>query len=297
MAYLLAHWHGKLSLGHTVWINLLLLTAIISVAEPALLSRFAHDNPAQLMRATLISLAISRLMIFPWQLIGLFRAAERNFIEQGNLLRLRTVQLLGLFSIGFTLVYSLEMIQSAAYYKQQLELYSGVELAPEYQLEVNAGRTQLSLSGSLDYGATAAVAAQLKANPGLRSVRLNSPGGPIYEGRGLARLFMQAQLDVYVYGECSSACVTAFIGGRRRYLGSQGKLGFHQYKIDRSRYKKAVLFFDPAEEQQRDLLLFEERGVAPDFLQKMFQQTADGIWFPPPELLIEAGVVHSWLNQ
>ncbi len=296
MSYLLAHWRGQLTLSKSLWINFLALMLLISAAELWLLARFASSATA-LMGITLGSLLLTRLVIFPWQLLGLIRSAEQDYIRHGNLLRLRAVQMLGVSSILFTLVYSLEVAQGAAYYKQQLSIYSGTLEAPEYTLSVDTQKQQLSINGGLGYGITAAVAAQLKANPGLTSVSLSSPGGQIYEGRGLARLFMREALDTYVYTVCSSACTTAFVGGRRRYLGPQGKLGFHQYRLDRTQYKKAVVFFDPLEQQQRDLQLFKERGIKAEFLDQMFQQPAEGIWYPASKQLLDARLVHQVLQR
>jgi len=230
-------------------------------------------------------------------LIGLFRAAENNFIAHGNVLKLRAVQMVGLLMILFTLVYTLELVQSVMVYKRQLSRYSDTAITPEYVLTIDAPAQQLRITGGLDYGISKAVEALLEANPDVVSVVLGSPGGQIYEGRGLARLFIKEQLDTYVYGECSSACATAFIGGEKRTLGPQGKLGFHQYRTDRTRYKKAVLFFDPVEEQQRDRAVFQMRGVKAGFLNTMFQRNADGIWFPSQQELLRAGVVHSLLSE
>jgi len=296
MRYFIAHWRGELSLSLSLWVNFLALILLINVAELWLLARFAQST-SSLMAMTLGSLFVTRLLIFPWQVIGLFRCVEMDFVTQGNLLKLRAVQMLGLVSILFTLGYSLELIQGAAYTKQQLAWYSSAVAPPEYTLEVDEEQHQLKISGGLDYGITAAVAALLQTYPELSSVMLNSPGGQIYEGRGLAKIFIENQLDTYVYSECSSACATAFVGGAVRYLGPKGKLGFHQYRMDRRDYKKAVLFFDPTEEQQRDLSLFKARGISAVFLNKMFQKSADSIWFPKPAELLQAGVVDVLIDQ
>jgi len=295
MAYLIAHWRGRLSLATSLWINFLLLSIFISYTELAVIS-YMTRTPERLLGLSIGSLVLTRLIIFPWQLVGLFRAAEQDFIVRGNRLRMLAVQLLGVLSMGATLVYSLDVIQGVANARQELTDDSrGPELAG-YILSIDTSGTQLRLSGNIDFGITSAVASLLAAQPGLRSVVLDSPGGQIYEGRGLAKLFIKKQLDTYVYSECSSACATAFIGGMVRYLGPEGKLGFHQYRVDHSQYKKAVQFFDPVKEQQRDLVLFKERGISPGFLDSMFQQSADSIWFPSQNQLQRAGIVHTLIR-
>ncbi len=125
----------------------------------------------------------------------------------------------------------------------------------------------------------------------MTSVILKSPGGHVYEGRGLAKLFIKNQLDTFVYEECSSACATAFIGGRYRLLGPKGKLGFHQYKLDTSGYGKYMFFYNPEAEQKHDLELFRLRGVQKEFREKMYIRTADQIWFPEHKELLEMYVI------
>ena len=72
--------------------------------------------PTQMLSNTLISLFLTRLIIFPWQLIGLFRAIEVDFIKHGNTLKTRALQGLALLTLVFTFVYSLGVIQSAVFY-------------------------------------------------------------------------------------------------------------------------------------------------------------------------------------
>lgn len=291
MSYFLSHWRGTLPLWITVWVNFIGLLILISLLEPRILSSFRRE-PDTLLEVSLASLFITRLMIFPWQLTGLFRATERDFLAHRNILKTRAIEALGVLSVLFTLVYSLEVIQGAIFYKSEMAFYSRPAEAAGYDLRVNDREQQLLLTGSLEIGISRAVQRKLDAHPGLTSVVLGSPGGQIYEGRGLARLFMRRNLDTYVYAECSSACATAFIGGRHRYIAESGKLGFHQYKIDASRMPKIVAFYDPSAEQAKDLELYKERGIEQGFLNSMFSRPPNEIWFPDIEMLLAAGIVN-----
>ncbi len=294
--YLLSHWRGQLSLALSLWVNLIGLTLLISFAEVALLSKLT-TTPAKLVTYTLVSLFITRLIIFPWQLIGFFRAVETDYIEHKNSLKTRGLQALVLLSIVFTLVYSLELIQVAFFYKKQVEHYAQPTAEKSYQLAVSEDQRQLTIKGGLDVGITQATRSIIKEYPHIRSVELHSQGGQIYEGRGLAKVFLEYGLDTIVYGACSSACATAFIGGKNRHLGTEGKLGFHQYKIDISQHRRWVPFHRTDEEQQRDLALFQSRGVKAAFLDKMFDQPAATIWFPDHATLNEAGIIHAVVDK
>lgn len=291
MSYLLSHWRGKLPLGLSLWANMLGLLVVLSYAELFALSQLT-SHPSRLMSLTLVSLFISRLLIFPWQLIGLLRSIDYDYIEHKNGIKTRFLQAIAVLTVLFTLVYALEVIQGAAYFKSQVERYSRPEATVDYKLLVDENQQLLEIHGGLDIGITNAVRSLLGAQPQINSVVLESRGGQIYEGRGLAKVFTEFGLDTYVQTECSSACVTAFIGGKQRYLGAEGKLGFHQYWVETSKTSRFVPFYNLAIEQERDLALFKSRGIGQFFLDRMFDQPAHRIWFPDQKTLLDARVVH-----
>jgi hypothetical protein len=291
MSFLMSHWLGKLPLRTTLWLNLIALLIVISYAELFVLSKLAA-NPTQLISLTLVSLFFTRLVIFPWQLIGLLRAIEFDYIEHKNIFKTRALQIFALLTILFTLVYCLEVIQGTLYYLKQVESYSRPGDKVEYQLSVSEDQQRLIIRGDLDIGITTAVRSMIEGQPEIKSVELQSRGGQIYEGRGLAKLFTEHGIDTYVYEECSSACTTAFIGGKQRYISAQGKLGFHQYWVKTTKYSQFVQFYDLRVEQQRDLALFKARGIDQGFLDKIFDQPAARIWFPDHSTLYDANIVH-----
>ena len=73
------------------------------------------------------------------------------------------------------------------------------------------------------------------------TVRLNSPGGLVFEGIKIGRIIRGARLETLVYrnDQCASACALAFLGGTRRYATGTGvgrrmefgaALGFHGFR-------------------------------------------------------------------
>jgi hypothetical protein len=296
MSFFISHWRGKLPLGISLWINLVALLIVISYAELFVLSKLAV-NPAQLINLTLVSLFFTRLIIFPWQLIGLLRAIEFDYLEHKKLLKTRTLQGFALMMVLFTLVYCLEVIQGTLFYIKQIETYSRPGDKVAYQLNVSEDQKQLIIRGDLNIGITTAVRSLVETHPQIKSVVLQSRGGQIYEGRGLAKLFTEYGINTYVYEECSSSCTTAFIGGKQRYISTQGKLGFHQYWVETTKYSQFVQFYNLRVEQQRDLALFKARGISQDFLDRVFDQPANRIWFPDHSTLYDAHIVHHVVNQ
>lgn len=268
---------------------------VINFSEPWLLAA-SFTDPQQLINATLISLVITKLIIFPWQLVGLLRASDKDFLKHGNISKTRFIQVFMVLAIAYVLSYSISLIQSATYNKKQIELAADyIEFKQQqdknYKLSLRNNTTQLVISGEIEIGITKAVSSILKKNPQISSIALNSIGGHIYEGRGLSKLFTRQSLNTYVYKQCSSACTTAFSGGKKRYIGTMGKLGFHQYKLDLHVHKRSVGFHDASAEQKRDLELFKSRGIQKKFLDKIFNESSTSMWFPSHAELITSRVI------
>ena len=68
----------------------------------------------------------------------------------------------------------------------------------------------------------------LLKNSNITTIYLNSSGGLIEASRYIADIVIDFELDSYVSGECSSACVDIFLAGQRRVLARGSWLGFHK---------------------------------------------------------------------
>ena len=102
----------------------------------------------------------------------------------------------------------------------------------------------IEVKGKIETGDAMALQAYIAKLPQKKVtvVYLNSLGGSLEEGMALGRLFHRAKIRTAVIGKgviCSSACTTAFLGGRDpetagawRAKGSTARLGFHSFKID-----------------------------------------------------------------
>ena len=254
-------------------------------------------NPEKRIIPTLISLACTRLILFSWQFIGLLRATDFDYVTYGSTVRTRSIQAVLLLSVVFTLVYSIESIQNVVSSEYTQRLGETINVEPSYTLSIQRGGQQLLLSGLLDIGITQAVKNIVDKNKSITAINLESVGGQIYEGRALSNFITEKAFTTLVDGECSSACATAFIGGKQRIIVGNGKIGFHQYRLDTKKHPKAVPFHNLKKEQERDLKLFKRQGIKEDFLRQVFNQTSDGIWFPSHQILLESGVVHKVLRS
>lgn len=289
MGFIGKHWKGEYSLSISFWLNFVVLTAAYHFIEPFLQRPFV-DRPWVFITVTIIYLVICRLIIYPWQVIGLLRASDKHHLVHDRAVVRYGIQVIIVISLALTVAHLIGSTQDLVLYKQKMDEHTQIDTA-DYSLTLIDKEQLIHLKGPLDFGITNAVARILVDNPKIQGIVLDSEGGQIYEGRGLARLIETNGLDTYSFEGCSSACTTAFIGGNNRYLGTNASLGFHRYKIDPERIRQVVPFYDLDEEQKKDIALFRSKQIGDDFLKRVFETHPDDMWFPPTDVLISAGVV------
>ena len=293
MNYIKKHWQGDYSLGISFWLNFLLLIIVYHYGEN--LIQLSFDlSPHSFILSMIVYLVISRLIIYPWQVIGLLRACERHLLINGNAIQVRAVQTMVILSLLGTFIHILDSTQSLIIFKHNVDKAAVVQPDPTFTLSiVNDGRFIL-LKGEIDFGATKAVTRILSTHPDVAGIILDSSGGIVYEGRGLFMLIKKHGLDTYCFKNCSSACTIVFIGGARRFLGSNARLGFHQYRLDSDKINPVV---DIQDEQKKDLDIYKSQMINNAFLNKIFEKTQNEIWFPTHDELLTAGVVHRIVNE
>ncbi len=290
MSYVRDHWRGGQSLAWSFWVNLVLLRAAIFWLERFTKPPFVED-PRLVAAATFAFFAICHVIVYAWQIVGVLRAGDRYLVRSSSSIWVPAAHVGIIASLILTSVSIFASVQTLVVDRRdgnKAEAWER-ERASRYSLTVTDGGRLVRLAGEIELGITRNLAALLRENPGVEGVVLSSDGGYVSEGRGVARLIQRRGLDTYVSGVCRSACTTAFIGGATRVLGEGGKLGFHQYALE-SGYPDALI--DPQAEQEKDRAFFEEQGIAGEFLSRIFDTPHQEIWFPDPQELLDAGVVH-----
>ena len=149
----------------------------------------------------------------------------------------------------------------------------------------------------------------LLENPNLTRMQLNSGGGLVEAAKYISDLVIDFELDTYVIGECSSACVDIFLAGNKRVLQKGSWLGFHKgswapkdmknfYDLKRKEEGwnnpfefSSWLYEDTQEEILRQMKYMLERGVKADFIIETLQADNEGMWYPRRKRLSEAGVI------
>ncbi|WP_371170173.1 hypothetical protein [Aliiroseovarius sp. 2305UL8-7] len=160
--------------------------------------------------------------------------------------------------------------------------------AAQYALDVGDNGKVLTFEGEFTHGVTKRIANLIAENPQLETVTLTSPGGNIFEARGVAQQIFSAELDTHAAGDCSSACTLVFVAGRGRTAAPDARLGFHGYALLNA---AQLPQFDVEAEQDRDRAFFVQQGVTDAFAKRMYDQPNPSIWFPTREELLEASVL------
>lgn len=284
VAYLIRHWRGELPLWVAWWLNGVGLTAL-SLALEGNLGALGLDRGLDSRAGVTLFVAagvVLLLLVPAWQVIGIFRAADRHAAEVGTPLAAYVTQ--GLATV-LTILLALRFVMFAG------ESYSGLRLAypiTGWHYQVSVSGRLLEVRGSISFGLADAVQAALAANPQVRRVRLNSGGGSLSEAQKLRGIIIAHDLDTDSTSGCSSACVSAYIGGHQRLLRSSARIGLHLPRNPGFGLRGPL---SPA--YAAELGYFASRGVPPWFLQRWIASGRQ-FWYPTPLQLWQAGIVQAF---
>lgn len=289
MTYLRTHWRGEQPFAWSFWINLVLLRVAAFSLEGLLTPIFA-EHPRILVVATVGFFLLFHVALYIWQIVGVLRAGDRYLQSYGSSIWVPAAHVGVIASFILTSVSGFAASQNLFVDKPDRNLAEAWqrERAARYTLTVTDDGRYIRLTGQFELGVTRGLTTLLSEHPDVRGIILNSEGGYISEGRGVARLIRNKGLDTYVFDVCKSACTTAFMGGKNRAIGENGRLGFHQYWVAVN-YPEKLL--SPQVEQDKDRSFFAEQGIHPRFLTQIFDKPHSDIWFPGREELLQAGVV------
>lgn len=295
MTFIRKHWLGQYSLSISFWLVLVLLGFVYHFFASFILQQISLAYSKQLTSLIVYQFS-GGILLLPWQVIGVLRSAEYHFKTHGRPIILHSVQAVVLVGSTVILSHFVGQIQTLTIEKDISDHQAKVT-PTQYSIQWRQDKKQILLSGPLDFGVTNAVRQLLEIHPNAEQVVLESEGGQIYEGRGLAVLFQQYEIDTYSFSYCLSSCTTAFIGGTKRYLGKDAELGFHQYAYKPEKLKTFQTFYNLEDEQNKDLEIYRSKNVSEDFITQMFKKPNNEIWYPDRETLLETGVVTAIVRQ
>lgn len=279
VGYLRQHWRGDLPLAAAVIVSAGLVWGAVQAIGFASRQVPITDYPIASSLLWLLEVAVLIIGALWWG-TGVQRSAIESVDRGGSM---PVAALTGVVGLGAFVWVGVFWFQSARYVMP--EVWSTlIGSSPPAAVQLDTRSNQIVLQGGLEFGSTRAVRDALDANPNARVVRLESRGGRVAEGLALGTLLRDRNVDTFVNGECSSACVTAFAGGARRIIGGDARVGLH------SAGGAGFSADTVASANRRSDDFIAARGVDQRVLQKGAAIANDQIWFPSPQVLLSSGL-------
>ncbi len=278
IGYVRLHWRGELPLAAAVIVSAALVWGLVEAVR--LTGRFFPYTESPSAAALLWLFEVALLIVgVIWWGMGVQRAAIRSVDKGGSMF---VAFLTGVVGYGAFIWVGLFWLNSARHVWPDVKATLSGELQPAV-VTLEPGGT-LAVQGALEFGTTRAVREALAAHPTVRTVRLESRGGRVAEGLALGRLLVDRDQGTLVTGECSSACVTAFVGGNRRLIGPAARIGLHSAGGD------GVSAAHVVEANRRSDAFMVARGVDAHVLALGAATANDDIWFPTQAVLLASGL-------
>lgn len=291
MNYIHRHWRGELSLAVSFWVNVTLLNIFDILIFWAIGASATYLSPVTYARAFIAWAFIAICIIYPWQLVGLWRCCGNHVEKKVNVGWARAAQTLVVIGLLTT---STQIKDSLPVYRDLFQLAFPSDAYQEYEVALTDDGRRIHVTGGMGFGVSDDVAELLDNHPNVDGIILDSIGGRIYEGRQLAALIRKHSLDTFSLTGCYSACATAFVAGKGRFLAPGANLAFHQYQ---DLFESVELKTDMETEQALDRAIFERSGISTAFLDRMFQASKEDLWYPTIDELREATVIHAIMSS
>lgn len=160
-----------------------------------------------------------------------------------------------------------------------------VEDAPApFAIRTMRNGREVEFFGELAPGSARAFIDVARQLPRLRVVHLTSNGGSVAEAETLFRYFRDRRLATYASGSCFSACALAFAGGRERWIGRYGRLGYHSPSGSAEEVEAAKQIIGAA-------MRWGWSITGSDFVKRALDTPHGDLWVPTTPELVAAGVV------
>ncbi|RYY47702.1 MAG: hypothetical protein EOP59_00660 [Sphingomonadales bacterium] len=281
--YFVRHWRGENTLPFAYWVNGSILNIALAFAVRMIQEQVANSSISlRLMAFSGLTLILLSLAAWVWSSVGIWRSATRHPYRGGSGGWATVAK--GMMVVGcLVMVVRAPSLFLATHELGQLA--AGHDSIGSSASITVRGDGALQVTGFLTQGFADRFATALKANPGARLLVLQSPGGRIVESERMAQMVKGAGLDTLADGECSSACIFPFLAGKRRLVGAEARLGFHQPTfpgISEAERRDGIVDF-------RDAMI--KAGVKRAFAYQAVTAAPDDMWYPDLPTLVDAQVV------
>jgi hypothetical protein len=280
--YFARHWKGELSLPVSYWVNGFLGNAVAAVIILSLSQylNFKTEFRPEIALAVVTTIWTTVLLVAVWQIVGVWRSAT-NYSKKnirsywGGVAKFMACLAVLRIAYQFATAAIPQITEFA-------KIYNGDDEVGKYEFRVLNSGQELEFAGGITFGAAKAFERFSDALPSLRTVRLTSIGGRIFEAQLIAAQIKKRDLNTYAPNYCISACTIIFLNGRERFMNPGSRIGFHQPD-----------FPGVSNLERRELIATERArltslGVSPAFADKVISTPPSQVWYPTTaELLAE----------
>jgi hypothetical protein len=276
--YVRRHWRGECGLGISWWANGILVGVMVAVAWGCLNGLDVTDHPTAFAIGS-VGITVLGVVLVVWHWVGVWRSAgHARSAFWGVTVRVVTV-------LAFVVLVVNSAQYSIPYATGMLNIAFGTDGIPRHHLRILNGGKEIEVAGGIDFGTVNDLKVLLDATPAVETIDLNNIGGRVAEAEKLRDIVMAHHLSTYTSTMCASACTIIFMAGQQRYLGANGKLGFH-----RSSFPGLTADQDASMNAAAERAMVAA-GVTPAFAAKAFSTPANDMWVPDTATLIAAHVV------
>ena len=155
----------------------------------------------------------------------------------------------------------------------------------DFSIELaDAGRS-IVYTGPLGFDAPRQLNQTMVANPAADALVIDSPGGWIHAGKGLAAALESSSISTVVARhECASACILPFESARRRVIEDGAYLGFHSARND-------LLKDSDKNENEEFRTVLAQRKVPQAAIDKAVQTPSSSMWWPDVATLFKDNLI------
>lgn len=297
--YARKHWRGELSLGLSFWGNLVLPYASLwLLLELWLPLDLDVDSLALALRPDIAALlfvgsvaAVFSVLI--WQVVGVIRSAQVHkkrtgrkraaFASQGVAVVFLVLHLPILWFIPYRYLFGMAMMATGIAANQ----------FDQAEISLCSTNTAIKVEGAFGLGLSAEIRRQLSRYPDIQLIVLQGPGGSAYEARALHRIIASHSLTTIALDSCSSACAVAFLGGKKRIIGENARLGLHAV----GQYSWDTEGVDLGPQNRAIKSLFVKQGISPGFINTVFSTPPDSTWYPSFQDLQDSVFIHGFIDS
>jgi len=269
--YIARHWRGDLSLPQAYWVNGFLLNMLLTVVVLSSSAYLENTYSPKASILLLVLLPVIPLIIIPWQVVGIWKSANRHTKRGGR----------GIWAILAQIAVLFGVLRAVAEWGGLIPVYSKIiaensaeDPQPRANLVVSSDGTVLTVEGFIGSGLSKRFDQVLAKNPGVRVVQLNSIGGWVKEGHGLGKSIRANALITVVDRGCFSACTLAFLGGKERWITDRGRLGFH------APHRDGLTSGQLADLIAQERTALRGLGVPEEFASRAMATSHESMWYP-----------------